>query len=257
MKWLWSFIAFIFAAVFVSAITTHILISSINEGYEQAKLNVKTEAASFADEGLKTTYSQMTADQKSAINTIKSLTVEQRKETLMDQCTGEQKTQPFCDSRFLEGKMELDDIIKENIKTQFETAMLQALEEVKTQLGLFTKYPLILISIISAVLSIVFYMIAHDLMKGIQMFSGNASWLSFLSAISFKFMPNILQKLVSQAQQNVPAGAEQISATMQNILFSWLNPAINNAFMFSVYVTVISFMIWLAIKLLRKYEFIS
>lgn len=256
MKWLWNFLAFIFAAIFISAITTHVLISSINEGYEQAKLNVKTEAATFANTGLQTTYSQMTPDQVAAINVIKSLTVEQRKAMLMDQCKDPQvKTNPYCDSRFLEGKMELDDILKENIKTQFEAAMLQALDEVKTQLGFFTKYPLILISIVAAVLSIIFYMITHNLIKGTQMFAGNISWLSFLSAVSFKFMPNVLQKLISQ--QAVPAGAEGITEVMKKIVLSWMNPAINQAFMFSVYLTIISFVIWISIKLLRKYEFIS
>ena len=124
----------------------------------------------------------------------------------------------------------------------------------KNQLAVFNKFPLTIISIISAILGIIFYMTALGMFKGFQVFSGNVSWLSFLSSISFKFMPSVLEKAVVQMQQNIPAGSEGVSSIMKNVLFSWLTPAISKAFMFSVYLTLISFIIWIGIKFFRRYS---
>ncbi len=249
MKWLWSFLAFIFAAIFVTAITTNAFISSINSGYENAKYEASRQVDIFAAQNLPVIYVQ-NPDLKKSIDAINALPDDVRKQNLDEQCK-EKPEQPFCDQDFISRKLSFDDVLKKKTKEQLEPAFIQSLEEVKTQLEIFNKFPLILISLISAVLGIIFYMLAQGTFRGLQFFSGNISWLSFLSAISFKFMPSVLEKAILKMQQNVPAGSEGISSIMQNVLFSWLNPAINNAFMFSVYLTIISFIVWISIKLYR------
>ena len=189
---------------------------------------------------------------KKSIEAINELPADVRKQSLEEQCK-DKSDQPFCDQDFISGKSSFDDVLKKKTKEQTEPVFIQALDNVRNQLAVFSKFPLVLISIISAILGIVFYMLAQGTLKGFQIFSGNIAWLSFLSAISFKFMPGVLEKAVSAMQQNVPVGSEGVSLVMKSILFSWLTPAIDDAFMFSIYLTIISFVIWIGIKFYRKY----
>jgi len=255
MKWLWSFLAFVFIAIFITAITTNVFISSINSGYENAKLEAGKQADIFAVSSVPTIYAQ-NPELKASIDAINLLPAELRAQTLNEQCK-DKSEQPFCDEDFISGKLTFDEILKKQTKAQLQPLLIQALDEVKLQLAIFNKFPLVLISIISAVLGIIFYMLAQGMFKGLQFFSGNVSWLSFLSAVSFKFMPYVLNKAISKMQQDIPAGAEGISEAMKNILLSWLTPAVNDAFMFSIYLTIISFIIWITIKFYRRYDFSS
>ncbi|MEK6887188.1 MAG: hypothetical protein AABW88_05140 [Nanoarchaeota archaeon] len=252
MKWLWSFLAFIFAAMFVTAITTNAFISSINSGYENAKYEVSKQVDIFSAQNIPTIYAQ-NPELKASIDALNALPPDVKKQTLEEQCK-DKSEQPFCDEGFISGELTFDEVLKKKTKEQFEPSFLQALDEVKNQMAVFNKFPLTIISVISAILGVIFYMTAHGMFKGFQVFSGNVSWLSFLSAASFKFMPNVLNKVIANMQQNVPAGSESISALMTDILFSWLTPAINNAFMFSIYLAALSFILWIGIKLFRKYS---
>ena len=251
MKWLWSVLAFFFTTIFITAITTNAFISSIDSGYENAKYEASRQVSVLAAQSIPGIYAQ-NPDLKKSIEAINELPADVRKQSLEEQCK-DKSDQPFCDQDFISGKSSFDDVLKKKTKEQTEPVFIQALDNVRNQLAVFSKFPLVLISIISAILGIVFYMLAQGTLKGFQIFSGNIAWLSFLSAISFKFMPGVLEKAVSAMQQNVPVGSEGVSLVMKSILFSWLTPAIDDAFMFSIYLTIISFVIWIGIKFYRKY----
>lgn len=255
MKWIYSVLAFIFVALFVSAITVNAFISYVDSGFEDAKQAAANESSVFANEGLNITYSQMSPEQIKQLDVIKSLSVDQKKISLVSQCNDPAfKTQPFCDSRFLTGQLSLDDVIKEGIKQQFENATLQGLTASKEKLTNFSKYHLLLVSIISGILSILFYVLAEGPLPGLQRFGANMAWLSFLSAVSFWLMPGILKSFVENMVKNAPIIAQSASSIMTKIMFAWLNPAISKAFWLGIWLMVIGVIIWLGFKFFRKYS---
>jgi len=253
MKWLWAILAFIFTSLFVSGITINYFISSVDSGFENAKLSINGKSSKFIDDSYSSFYSNMDQKQKENIEKITELPDDFRKQVLSEYCTPEKKEEPFCDARYISGEMSFEQIMKLKIKGEFEKIMTEALTEVNSSFLEFTKYPLIPLSIVAAILGLVFYMAANGMLKGIQVFLGNISWLSFFSAISFKIMPNTLKILVSRFLYNLPAQSKSISEIMKEILFDWLTPVMVSAYIFSLWIAAISFILWIIIKLCRNY----
>jgi hypothetical protein len=195
-------------------------------------------------------------DLKSSLAVIDSMSNEQKKLFLQEQCSSpERKDEPFCEPEYVSGALTFDQIIIKKTSVQFEEAMLQALNEVKNNLlGFVQNIPLVLIMIVSAILGVLFYILADGAEKGIGIFLGNTVWLMFMSAISFKLMPFALDKMTASMTSSVPAGSEGIAAATKDIVLAWFAPAINSAFMATVWITIIIFVMWLGYKLYRKYD---
>ena len=255
MKWLYSTLAFILVTVFVSGLTTHVFIREVNSGFEDAKNSLPQKAGVYANQSLDVFYTQFTDAQKLQVNQIEALTPSQRKEVLGDQCLRQDfKDSPFCNPRFISGQINFNESLKENTEKQFIEAQTQALNQVNEKLTGYGKYPLILISVIAGILSLIFYYLTNKSLFGIQTFAGNAAWLGLLSAVSYYFMPNILDKLVSTLSGAQGAEAQLVNITKE-IMFTWLTKAMDSAFVASLWISGLTFILWLALKLYRKYTF--
>lgn len=254
LKWLLSTFAFIFLMIFVSAFTTDVFISGIDSGFDETKQTIREESLTFIDANEDILYSGMGEGGKEQIEEIEAIPVSQREAVFNEQCVGRNPNETiFCDERFISGESTLVEIMKGSFAGQMEAAQLEAFNQMNVKFSKYTKYPLILISIIAAVLSVVFYSFSKGILPGIQSFSGNVSWLLFLSSLTFKFMPGIINKILGVTQPEVPVGSEGLFEFTKEIMFAWLAPAMNHAFIVSISVAVIAFLIWAIIKIVRKY----
>ncbi len=255
-KWIFSTLAFLLLTVFISALTMNVFISSVTAGFETAKESVKQKSDIFANDAVKSFYAGLTAAQKSQFEQIKAFTTEQRQQVLSGQCkTTELKDAPFCNPQFIAGQITFDDAVKESYKKQFEAAQNLALEQMRAQLSSYAQYPLLLIAIVSGIVSLVLYVIRNGIASGVQVFAGSVSWLSFLSAVSFKLMPALIDKLLSRVSAVGEVNKLAVSLTKE-VVFSWLNPAMQSGFMVSILMAGIGFVIWSGVKIFRKYELV-
>ena len=256
MKWPYSVFAFILVTIFVSGLTTQVFISEVNSGFEDAKNSLDEKGTAYADQSLELLYStQFTDAQKIQIKQVEELTPSQREQALGNQCLREDfKDSPFCNPRFISGQISFNESLKENTKKQFIDAETQALTQMNEKLSGYGKYPLILISVIAGILSLIFYYLTNKSLFGIQTFAGNAAWLGLLSAVSYYFMPNILDKLVSTLSGAQGAEAQLVNITKE-IMFTWLTKAMDSAFVASLWISGLTFILWLSLKLYRKYTF--
>lgn len=254
-KWLLSMLAFIFLAAFITSLTMNVFISSIDTDFDDTKASLKENSVKFAEQNQD--ILEMNESSAKQIQEIEALTPAQRKQALEKQCVGKNTTQyAFCDERFISGEMSFDEIIKENMAKQIETAQLQAFTMMNEKFSLYRKYPLILISIIAAILSLIFYSLSKGIFPGLQAFAGNISWLSFLSALSFKFMPKLINKLLGVAQKDIGIQSQALFDFTRETMLSWFGPAMNHAFIVTISVAIITFLIWTILKILKKYDVI-
>lgn len=249
LKWLFSTLGFIFLVIFLTGLTSNVFLSKAIDSFDQVETSFQENTDFIVDQSIEEFYANLEPEQKQSFEEIEKLTPAQREIVLSPQCQGEDEG-PFCDQRFISGTLTFDEILRDSAKTQVQEQQDVALGQVKDKLLGYTKYPLILISIIAGILSLLFYVVGNGWL-GTQTFLGNAAWLSLLSVISYKVFPSLFKKLISFTQ---PAGANpEALAAMQNILVEWLSPVLNSAFFLSLWLTIISFILWLAIKLFRKY----
>ncbi len=255
MKWIYSALAFIFVAFFISGITTNVFLQDVDSGSKDLTDLINQKSDVFADQNLKIFYSSLDVQKKQQVDQIKSLTDEQRQLVLGAQCkTSEIKNSTFCNPDFISGKLTFDDVIRADSKKQFVQGISQAIDLSKEKLLGYEIYFNLWVAVAAGVLSVILYYLANDSLFGVQTFFGNASWLALLSAITYKFMPNFIDKTLSVAMQNL--GGDAFSANLiKEIMLAWLAPGMDHAFVFSMWVAAIFFVLWISLKFYRNYTF--
>lgn len=238
--------------IFISSLTTSIFISAINSDFEAAKASLKEKSLKFAEENSELIYSGMDNSTREQLNSLEKSSPQERKKMLSEQCINKDiKTSPFCDPRFIEGTLTLDKVMKENLASQIEESQLQAFSMMNEKLSSYSKYPLALIAVIAAVISIALYSAAKGALPGMQAFAGNTAWLSFLSALSFKFMPDLMNKLLGIAQKNAAEQAVLVSFA-KDAMLAWLGPAFSQAFILTMIIAAVSFLAWFVLRIAGK-----
>jgi hypothetical protein len=244
-------IAFFLLAIAVASLTTNTFLKSSVNNFDTVKKSF-TKSDILLNESLKQFYADMSSEDRQQFADIEKMTPAQRKLLLQPQCVGDLLTSPFCNPRFIAGQITLDQALREQASEQISAQQSEALDDLKAKLDGYLKYPLLLIGILGMILSLLIYFSVGRLF-GLQAFFGNLSWLSVLSAVSFKIMPATIDNLVSvtsQASGNIPpAGA----SLLKQVVSSWLVPAMNKAFVLSIILTIVGSVVWISIKLLRKY----
>lgn len=252
-KWMLSFLAFIFAALAVSSLTTNVFLNASLGSFDAVKASIGDKVKPLVDDDVKQFYAQLTAGQKQEVEQIKSLTTEQRKQ-LIDPCKEpDKKDQPFCNPGFISGQLSFDGALRENRQQAYQQSLSQAFDQLKEKIAGYASYPLFLIGIAAIFLSLLAYSAVNGVFGGVQIFSGNIAWLSFLSAVSFKTMPSFIDRLLLTVQQQ-NGGSASASSVIKDITFSWLVPAMNAAFWLAVWIMIPTAVIWIGMKIYRNYD---
>ncbi len=252
-KWLYYFCAFICLSLFVSSLTGKLFIDSVVAGADAAKQNASQQVDVVVKASLQDIYSHMNQTQLQQIQQINSLTLDQRK-LLIPGCQANNETnQPFCDSRFIAGTMTFDDIMKEGLSQQFSNATNSSIDAVESQITKYNSYNLVLIAVVSCMLGLILYVAAKGT-TGLQMFFGNLSWLFLLSALSFKTMPALINKLVSSANLGNDPTTQKIGSVLIGVVVDWMKPAMNHVAMVSIILAIICLVVWVSMKVFRNYD---
>ncbi|MBN2421199.1 hypothetical protein JXB27_02875 [Candidatus Woesearchaeota archaeon] len=257
MKWLLSLTAFILLAVSISSITTNIFLEESFSTFEKAKQNALTSNDVIVDKTVSDFYSGMNPDQKANIDKLSSMTKEEKSASLPILCSQEETSgEIFCDSRFIRGEMLLDDVIKEKINEQVDNVTVVSMDVFKSGLEKYQKNNLVLIAIATGILSLMIYLFASGA-RGIQKFSGNACWLSLLSALSFKAMPFVMDGILKVTLAGKDATSQKVASLLMQTIKDWLIPAMDKAFFISLIIAVISFIVWAIVKLRTEYSVVQ
>lgn len=128
---------------------------------------------------------------------------------------------------------------------------MNAFDDLKLKLNGYLAYPLYTLSIIFIILSAILYFFGMGFVAGMKSFFGNATWLSFLSAMSYKFMPSFMDKLVSVSGESAAGSSLDL---IREIASKWLLPPMNEAFVISMWFTILALLAYLIFWFLNKYD---
>lgn len=259
-KWLWSLMGFLLLATAISALTLNVFITAVNDDFDNINTIAREKSQVYAEETYSSFMDQMNPQARQQIAAFELMLKDQKRIVLTAYCADESKKEElFCNPKYISGELNFEQVLKEKVKTEFEQTMTTALTEFKNQLSRFTAVPLIPVAIITSILSIFFYFLARGFFGGLQKFFSSAAWLSFLSAISFKTMKGFFEKILTsklvEAAQQQGAGAEKLALLLKDILMQWLSGAMDKSFIVCLMLAGIALVLWLAIKLYRKYNF--
>lgn len=246
IKWLFSTLGFIFLAIAISSLTMGVFLTSAVDNFDILEKTFSESADELVNTSLVSFYEEMTQEQVQNIQEIEALTPVQRQLILPAQCKDESG---FCNPRFISGEINFDQSIRESASLQIEEQQEVALGGLRDKIQGYLKYPLIMISIIGSLLSLIFYIVGSKV-QGIQSFFGNVSWLSLLSAVTFKLMPLAIDKIISAAGSGLGEGVD----LLRESALAWLVPSMNAGFWLSVWLTIIGFVVWFAIKFFRQHS---
>jgi hypothetical protein len=253
MKWLYSTLAFFLLALAISSFTTQIFLSAIEDSYDDAQQAVKDKTAVFAAEGLKQFYASLDASQRAQVEQLKKLTPEQKQLLLPQQCASVSDS-PFCNPKFISGQLSFDDAVKEAAQKSFIESELDALSVLREKFTNYRQYPLMVIGITCLILSFVFFVLADGLFGGMQKLFGNASWLSILSAISFKAMPLVIDRLLDIVSQQAGQAQNIAANILKEVVVAWLTPAMQKGFFTSIGIAIAAGIIWLGLRFFRTHD---
>ena len=252
LKWLGSTFAFIFLVAALGAFTMNILLTSALGSTDVITDTLEDQETTLIEQTFDKFLSELSPEQKKQFDELDALTPDQKEAALGEQCQQDDlQGEPFCDPAFISGSITVYESIKKSIGQKVDESQGDAVTQVQEQLSGYQKYPLKVITILGFILSLILFMVTKGALAGVEMFSGNIAWLSLMSAISYKLMPSFFDKIITATQEG---GAEGASNVAQSIISAWLTPAIQKAFVASVWLTLGGFIVWLAIMLFRKYS---
>lgn len=254
-KGLFSFFGFLFLTIAIGAFTTNVFLTSALDNFDVVSTVFDEKSSVLVEEGLETFYAQLSIEQQASLDQVDALTAEQRALVLTDQCKlPESSEQPYCHPKFISGEYDTPDVLQEAAEEEFSAAQKQAFDGLRTTIEGYKNYPLIAITFLAAIISLLFYWLAKGLLPGIKTFSGTTAWLSALSAVLFKIIPLFIEKLISIAQGSGTEVSAQAIQLLKDIATAWLVPAMNDGFIASVWVAGIAFVIWLILKFTVNYS---
>ncbi len=247
LKAIASFAAFLLLVVSLSSFTTGVFLSAATANFDSVQSGLK---GVLLTEGLNSFHANLKPDAKAQLDQLDKLSPAERKTALMVQCRS--SDQPYCNPDFITGKINLDEAIRINFEKQIDSSQSESLAKLNDVMQTYANHPYLLIAIISGLMSLGLYYFVNRYF-GIQSFFANATWLSLLSVISFNFMLPLLDHLVSAF---VPGQLNQDPALLtaaKQVILSWMAPAIQKAFVVSIWLTVVSFVVWMGMKFFRTY----
>jgi hypothetical protein len=253
MKWIFSLLAFILLAFSISSFTTHVFLQEAFNTFDNAKASALEKNDVIVNDAVSQFYLNLSSEQRANIEKLKTLTPEIKKQVLVPQCSAEgMQDEFFCNPQFISGELSLDEVLKQSANKQVDNFTIQTMDMFKVKLEAYEKVNLVLVGIVCGIISLLIYLLTYGF-RGLQKFTGNASWLALLSAISFKIMPLIINKILTAVAVSQNAMEQKVTALVSQTLIDWLVPAMNKGFFVSLMIAIVAFVVWGILKLKREY----
>lgn len=159
----------------------------------------------------------------------------------------------FCNEDFLSGKITADEVIKQTIKSQMsfeKTGLQQAIapiEQMKQKVSMVYGIVLFIIGVL-----FVFISKSFNTIQSIKSIAYESAFGSVISAVSFKAMPYLMQKLISVKIAGMAAAESELVSLVSNTMIEWMRAALDNAFIICLILTGVFAVIYVIVLIIHK-----
>lgn len=163
------------------------------------------------------------------------------------------KDSPFCNEDFLSGKITVDEVVKQMLKSQlsFENAgfdkAIAPIEQMKNSVSVGYGIGLFILGIL-----LIFISKSFNVVLSLKAISFESAIGAIISAASFKAMPYLLQGLTSAKTSGLSGAQADLSNLLSSTMTEWMQVASDKAFFVCLIITGISAIFYIITSVIQK-----